>query len=213
MGSKFDVDKSIEGLNATITIEDNGINNGEIYYKLVNANSEYWEKANGLTINIIKSGRYQFKLIDSAGNESNTKELSIALTNAPKIEDGNIKVIYNTQTNSFDPATDEQYKYDYSSLIPGNTNQEDNSKKWAYLKDSTEEIYYLWIPRFCYNPEDATEIKFLKGTTNVSTDNTNIPEGWTIPPTFTADGNKTGVWIEISPTDISTLNLINLINQ
>lgn len=200
---EFTISKKIDGLNATVTISNKSFENGMISYKLINETNpelEYWHQTNGNTIKINKSGKYKIKFSDNSGNESTEKEINIMLINKPQIEENMDKVVYNSNTNLFEVVTDEQYIYDYSS--------DGEQINWAYEESSTG-INYLWIPRFCYN-QDQTEIKFLKGTTKIATDNTTIDETWTIPAIFSTDGEKTGIWSEVLPSEIAEIDLITL---
>ena len=63
----------------------------------------------------------------------------------------------------------------------------------------------MWIPCFAYNEEN--EIKFLRGTSYVTTDENYLPsEGWTIPEALK---NVTGVWVNTNSYDLSN-NTTNL---
>ncbi|MCL2354984.1 MAG: hypothetical protein FWC68_03815 [Oscillospiraceae bacterium] len=60
----------------------------------------------------------------------------------------------------------------------------------------------------------ALQIRFLRGNSEIPTDNSNIriaQDEWTVPARF---GNLTGIWIEIRPVDNrETLNMLDLIND
>lgn len=185
---------SIDGLNATITISDIKIANGTLSYKEQSDNysqtiTNYTEKGKEYKINISKSGSYEFILKDNTSDETNNPpaEITLKLTNKPK-----------TNSNL------DQYNYGKDST------------KWAYMQ--RDGVNYVWIPRFAYKTNtdtNSTEIKFIKGISNVATDNSYINNEWTISDKFTLDdGTKlTGVWINVDSANQENLDMINLLND
>lgn len=190
----FTLDISMDGINSTVTVKGITVTNGTLSYKEQNDNysqtvTNYTEKDNEYKINISKSGTYTFRLQDNTSNEKEPCEKSetIILTNKPK-------------TNlEFKP-------YNYGR----------DSNEWAYVQK--DNINYVWIPRFAYKTNtdtDSKEIKFIKGNSNIATDNTYINEEWTISDKFTSnDGTKlTGIWVNVDNIDQDGLNMIDLLND
>lgn len=192
----FNVNITLDGLNATITVNDIKIANGTLSYKEENNNywqtvTNYTEPNKTYTISINKSGNYIFKLEDNTDTQNyieNTME--IKLTNKPKTE------------NQID-----QYNYALTS------------ENWVYTIDS-ERNNYVWIPRFAYKTNtqtNITEIKFIKGNSNIATDNTYVGEDWIIHSRFTTNNEiqLTGVWVSVSASEVKKTghNMITLLND
>lgn len=189
----FELDLLVDGLNTTTTITSVKATNGTLSYK--ETASDYWtsitnytEQGKEYTINISKSGNYVFKLQDNADSKTYVeKSISIIVTNKPKTE---IQI----------------EEYNYAST----------SENWAYAqKDS---VYYVWIPRFAYktNAEtNDTEIKFIKGNSNIAADNTYIDNTWIIHDKFTTDDNTelTGIWVSVENINQTGLDMITLLND
>lgn len=185
----------IDGLNATITIKDIEITNGTLRYKEENDN--YWQtitnytKAEDVyTIAISKTGIYEFVLTDNVtGENSNIKteheETGEIIETIPDAYTKTL-LLANAPTNTNQQITN---PYDYSM----------DSSNWAIV--SYNGVNYVWIPRFAYKTDDEgnnKQIKFLKGNSNIATDNTYIDDTWTIHEKFTNNGTElTGVWINI----------------
>lgn len=180
-----DINKSIDGLNCEVTISS-PIINGTLSYieegtNTWNTITNYTKRNEDYSVNIAKSGRYIFKLKDNTSEVEKTVNIIIVTTNRPK-------------------TSNELENYDYSL----------DSTKWAYTTNQ-DENQYVWVPRFIYKYNEETgenDIKFIKGNSNIATDNTYIDtENWTIPSNFE---NDTGKWVY---TEIKTdLDLITLIN-
>ena len=192
----FDISKKIDGLNAKITVSNVSIVNATLSYK--ENNDEYWntitnytEKDKEYTISIEKAGKYILKIKDNTSEKYKESDpIKIELINEPVI-DGN-KVIIESENN-----------YDYSQ----------DSTHWIYAEDSEAGPYYVWVPKFAYTDTDKTP-KFIRGTTNVATDNTYInteseEEEWIISDKF---DNATGMWVQVENPNSDTLNLVELIN-
>lgn len=175
----------IDGINSTIILKNISITNGTLSYKEKNSNyvqtiTNYTEKGKEYRTNISKTGTYIFKLQDNTNNNYEESEIIITLANKPK-----------TSLNL------ELYNYGASS------------EKWAYANKGG--ISYVWIPRFAYktNADNSIEIKFIKGNSNIATDNTYIDEkDWIVHSKFK---NFTGVWVESKKS--ATLNMIELLNN
>ena len=179
----FTINKQMDGLNCLITITNAPSNckliygEGETVSDVSNWNtiSEYTKTNENYTLNISKSGTYIFKLQDNTNETSIvSKTVIIATTNSPKTQ---------LEVSNYDYALDSTY--------------------WASVTDQ-EENEYVWIPRFAYKynlQEDKNDIKFIKGNSNIATDNTYVIVGngenqWSIPNIFTSDNKQlTGIWV------------------
>ena len=186
----FSTSLLVNGLNASVTINNIDINNGTLSFAEVNSEGKninwqtitnYTEKGKQYTANLSKSGSYMFQLEDNTNKEnSKQKTIEIVLTNKPK-------------TNS------NLESYNYGS---------GDSFLWAYVESNGE--LYLWIPRFAYDSNN--NIKFIKGNSKVSTDNIYISDEWTIHNKFKDNGEElTGVWVQTGRQ--SGLNMIELLNS
>lgn len=183
----------IDGINSTVTFKDIKITNGTLSYKEQSDNysqtiTNYTEKGKEYKINISKSGIYKFKLQDNTSNGNEEVEEIIVLTNKPKT------------SSSLD-----QYNYG-----------KDDSTKWAYMQK--DGVNYVWIPRLAYKTNTDTnsrDIKFIKGNSNIATDNSYINEEWTVPDKFTSnDGTKlTGVWVNVDSGNQENLDMIDLLDD
>ena len=181
-----DLNISLDGLNATITINNIKITNGSLSYKETGSNywtsiTNYTENGKEYTANISKSGNYIFKLQDNADNKSAEKTISIIVTNKPKTE-----------------MQIEEYNYGLAS------------QNWAYAqKDST---YYVWIPRFAYDSNN--NIKYVKGNSNIATDNTYVDDNWSVHSKFTSGNVElTGIWVSVDNLNQTGLNMLTLLND
>lgn len=191
----FDLNVAIEGLNATITINNIKIANGTLNYR--EQGNSYWQTITNYTEKgkeeralVSKSATYEFKLIDNVTREESAVVTEkIILTNRPKTT---------AQINS----------YNYSSI----------SENWAYATD-TGGKNYVWIPRFAYKNDEETntiEIKFVKGNSNILTDNSIIDEeSWTVSDKFNLeDGTKiTGIWVSVETLNQTGLDMITILND
>jgi uncharacterized protein YpmB len=89
-----------------------------------------------------------------------------------------------------------------------------SAKKWANIKTSNNEndAYWVWIPRYAYKLNESyavIDVKFLAGTTNVTTDGVTLPEGYIIRDAFTfGDKQLTGIWIAKYEASSSTPNAL-----
>lgn len=188
----FTIELSIDGINSSITFKDIKITNGTLSYKEQSDNysqiiTNYTEKRKEYKINVSKSGIYTFKLQDNTSNQNSEVQETIILTNKPK-----------------------------TSLNLNQYNYGKDSTKWAYAQK--DGVNYVWIPRFAYKTNTDTssiDIKFIKGNSNIATDNTYINNEWTTPTNFTlGDGTKlTGVWINIDSSNQENLDMIDLLND
>ncbi|MBR6033304.1 MAG: hypothetical protein IKP28_00895 [Clostridia bacterium] len=160
-------------------------------------------------------------LTDSAGN-STTDTIDITLVNKPKLDSGMVPVIYSESAEAWIIADENGGEwYDYSSdeaqwanimlqdglTVEGDIEVLDDNKTALVGKEiTTSGSMFVWIPRYMYQIPSANyhtstageiNIKFLKGTTNIATDETNVEianasgaDNWNVHPAF-CDGNKT----------------------
>ena len=188
----FDLNASVDGLNATITINNIQITNATLSYK--EQGSSYWQNITNYTkkgetysVLISKSATYDFKLIDNTTGKDNNKSIILKLTNKPKTQ---------SQIDS----------YNYSLT----------AENWAYCTD-TDGNNYVWIPRFAYKLDENNQniIKFLKGNSNITTDNSTIDETWTVSDKLnSADGTKlTGIWVQVTSKNQEGINMIELLSS
>lgn len=196
----FDLDISVEGLNATVKVSNISITNGTLSYK--EEENTYWknitnytETGEGKTYDILisKSGTYEFKLTDNVTGKDSNNEGTVPEEN--KIE---IKLANKPNTNSnLDP-----YNYALSS------------ENWAYIVVLAENIEntYVWIPRFAYKTDDNNQniIKYIKGNSNIATDNSVIDSSWTINSKFNTDN---GIWVKVNQKNQENIDMIDLLNN
>ena len=67
------------------------------------------------------------------------------------------------------------------------------------------ENYFIWVPRFATN-NNTGDIKFVKGNSNIATDDTYLDKSeWTVPAIFTNGKSEyTGIFVDESQiTDIN----------
>lgn len=180
----FYLNPSIDGLNATVTVNLN-ITNATLSYNEEgssnwNTITNYTESNKEYSVLISKSGTYEFKLLDNVTKEESQKVVILKLANSPKTE---IQIA----------------PYDYNLT----------SENWAYAKNTNGDSY-VWIPRFAY--DNSNNIKFIKGISNVATDNTYIDSTWNIHEKFKqGEEELTGIWIQSDKTN--NLDMITLLND
>ena len=165
------------GLNCELTIRSSIIN-GTLSYSEKDTNN--WTTISNYTM---ANTNYHVS-ITKAGIY--TFKLSENASNANETVD--IKI---TTVNK--PYIDENISgYNYST---------DNINAWANSNG------YIWIPRFAYkenNELSEYDIVFIKGNSNILTDNTYLTSDWNVPDIFDKDNEKlTGVWVDRH--DINTL--------
>ena len=194
----FELKQEIDGLNCKITIQEISIINGTVSYAEVDSLgnkidwktiTNYSEKNKEYEANISKSGDYIFKIQDNTYPDNNfEKTITITLTNKPKT---------NLNLNP----------YNYGG---------ENSNTWAYVQKNS--LNYVWIPRFVYKTNTETsgvDIKFIKGNSNIATDNTYIDNTWNIHEEFTTSNGVqlTGIWINVNNLNQTGLDMITLLES
>lgn len=185
----FGLDLSISGLNATVSVSNISINNGTLSFAETDllGNTTNWQTITNYTE---KEKTY-------TANISKTGNYTFKLQDNTDTESTLQKTIVITLTNK--PKTNIDLEtYDYGA----------DSNFWAYAeKNGTT---YLWIPRFVYDSNN--KIKFVKGNSKITTDETYIGDGWTTHSKFTDnDTELTGIWVETSRQ--AGLNMIELLNS
>ena len=190
---RFDLNIEVDGLNATVKIKGIQIANATLSYR-EQGNSfwtnitNYTEKGKEYSILLSKTSTYEFKIKDNTTGQENAVIQKLVLTNKPKTD---------AQINS----------YNYSLT----------SENWAYATDINENNY-VWIPRFAYKIDEetnTTEIKFIKGNSNITTDDFVINEEWKIHEKLNLeDGTKlTGIWVKADNLKQAGLDLITLLDN
>lgn len=189
----FDLNVSVDGLNATIIISNIQITNGTLRYReqedsYWNIITNYTETDKEETILVSKSATYEFKLTDNTTAEEGTVVTkNLVLTNKPKTE---------TQIDS----------YNYSLT----------SQNWAYATDANGNNY-VWIPRFAYKIDENNQniIEFLKGNSSIATDNSTIDETWIVSDKFNSEDSTklTGIWVKVTNKNQSGIDMIDLLNS
>ena len=179
-----------------------------------NANQEKW--CNDLGIKVLKVEK-QEGIVVRNGNYELVDGIYVC---TPKLNEGFIaqktrylvqnEKGYLTPKNWVDQRpTDDWYSYRQS--------------KWANIivEDNGTEIYYTWIPRYCFTLDQTNErsdVKFIDCENNYKDENGNVTtwetlksEGYQIPEAFTFDGKELpGYWImKYTVGDISTPSTIN----
>ena len=218
---EFSVSKKVYGITAQIQVSNilykGNVAKGTIYYgEVENGEVKSW-KTGSDTITIEKTATYRIKVEDAAGNSS-SQDVEIVLTNKPKLAEGMVPVVYDETLGKWKVVEENSGEwYDYAS----------DKKQWAnamtqdglaIASDGTIESFgsmWVWIPRYMYQiPAEnyhtsnagVINIKFLKGTTNIATDNSNVTisnasggDNWNVHPAFcdgTSNGFANGEWRE-----------------
>lgn len=167
----FEVTKELNGLNCLVNITGAS----------PNCTITYGEGATALEVT-------QWKTISNytKANDNDSVNISKSGTYIFKIQDNENNVNPETQTINIittnKPNTLELVSnYDYAL----------SKEHWARLDG------YTWIPRFAYNTSDSSLIKYIKGNSNIATDNTYInSSNWSTPSIFTKNNAElTGVWV------------------
>jgi len=192
----FDYSLKRFGLNAEIVINNitsSNIVSSNLTLSYKTDQDETWtvfsnnvSTGNTIEVPITKSGNYSVRINDVDGKSYVEQNINIKLVNAPKLDTdmGPIKSDDSDASEAMDNGT----WYNYA----------DASNSWAYATKDTD--VYVWIPRFAYS---GTDIEFLKGNTNVPTDNSNIQitndganDSDMVAGIFTP--NDTGKWVKIT---------------
>jgi type IV pilus assembly protein PilA len=130
--------------------------------------------------------------------------------NRPVLATGMTPVKWDASNNEVSTTSSDPNWYDYAN------------KKWANAK-TKDGSYWVWIPRYAYKitsgyhstTTGAVSIKFLKGTTNTTPDNTKIETSgyaagtkdtstnYFMHPSFDFNGNILGYWVaKFEPTAV-----------
>jgi hypothetical protein len=130
--------------------------------------------------------------------------------NKPVLSAGMTPIKWDSGNNEIATTASDPNWYDYTS------------KKWANAK-TKDGSYWVWIPRYAYkitsgyhsSTVGTIDIKFLKGTTNITSDDTKIENSgyasgtkdtsnnYFMHPSFNFDGNILGYWVaKFEPTAV-----------
>ena len=218
-------------INVTNIVYDSQINGGDIYYAEVTNGTtspvtvDYWRQVQGTSFEVNKTAEYAVKIIDK-NNGERIKTIKVVTCNSPEMVTGMVPVIYDETNEVWKKVEDDNLGqwYDYAE------------KKWAniMLSDGLQVAQdgtitsmgsmFVWIPRYAYcitsgyqqggaNVRGTIDIKFLKETTNLTTDETTTrfsdragQGNWIIHPVFTNgsinnyaeggwDRELTGFWV------------------
>ncbi len=186
IGFGFDIEKQIDGLNCLIKIT-NASPNAKLLYVEQEYDEEQEEWVNIGEWNTLS--KYTRTGEEYSTNISKNGFYVFRLQDNDDINNIVDKRLEVVVTNQPKTNMESSRKYDYSQEIV----------KWAYAKN------YVWIPRFVYNKSDSTEIKYVKGNSNIATDNTYIDsQNWIVPSAFSRNNQElTGIWIRKSKIDES----------
>lgn len=159
----FNTELLINGLNSNVTITDISITNGTLKFSEIDEEekSGNWE----IITNYTEKDKEYKASISKSGNYTFIVQDN---TDKSKVSEQKVKI---TLANS--PKTTlnlSEYNYGIDSTY------------WAYVQNSSGE-YYTWIPRFAY--DNNNNIKFVKGNSNIATDNTYIDDTWKVHEKFT----------------------------
>ena len=159
----FNTELLIDGLNSNITITDISITNGTLKFSETDAKENFtnW----GIITNYTEREKEYKASISKSGNYTFILQDN---TDKSKVLEQKVKI---TLANSPKTTLDiSEYNYGIDSTY------------WAYVQNSSGE-YYTWIPRFAYDNDN--NVKFVKGNSNIATDNTYIDDTWKIHQKFT----------------------------
>lgn len=159
----FNTELLINGLNSNVTITDISITNGTLKFSEIDEEekSGNWE----IITNYTEKDKEYKASISKSGNYTFIVQDN---TDKSKVSEQKVKI---TLANS--PKTTlnlSEYNYGIDSTY------------WAYVQNSSGE-YYTWIPRFAYDKDN--NIKYIKGNSNIATDNTYIDDTWKVHEKFT----------------------------
>ena len=135
-------------------------------------------------------GEKEYSIVLSRNKEKET----LIVPNIPKIEENMVpvRVVKNGNSRVYKQTnTSDNQWYNY------------NQKRWALaimndVEDNVkEEDLYVWIPRYAYNSNNATDVKFLYSSTNKIVNETGnleeLTESYIVDNKFV---NKNGYWIK-----------------
>lgn len=190
----FNLDIEINGINSTILISNISITNGTLSFAEIDSTGNVISNWKTITNYTEKETEYKTN-ISKAG--SYIFELKDNTDNNKKSEE-TISIVL---TNK--PKTNLDLTYNYG----------EKSDKWAYAQK--DGVIYVWVPRFAI--DNNNKIKFIKGNSNIATDNTYIDkENWTVSEKFTSiqDGTElTGLWVKVDSMEQAGLVMIILLNN
>ena len=219
---EFNLSKRNYGLYSYVDVENivykGNVNGGKIYYGQVAEENngelivDYWKESEK-EIYIDITGEYAVKVVDKVGNET-VEKINIVLANAPELTDDMTAVIYDENKKQWKKVSqaDEGKWYDYAENKWANIMMNDGMEADSNGYITSYGSMFVWIPRYAYNIKNGfhtgtagdIEVKFLKETTSLTTDKTNITysntsgnDKWLIHPAFingTQNGYSNGEW-------------------
>lgn len=159
----FETELSIDGLNSNVIITNITIANGTLKFAETNEdeNITNWN----IITNYTERDREYKTSISKSGDYTFVLQDN---TDKSNVSEQKVKI---TLANS-PKTTSNLSEYNYGV----------DSTYWAYIQNFSGE-YYAWIPRFVYDNDN--NIKFIKGNSNIATDNTYIDNTWSIHQKFT----------------------------
>lgn len=211
----FQVEKQNYGLYTEILVKNitykGNVGGGTIYYGYQTGENngvptvDSWKETTE-KIHIEVSGTYAIKIIDKAGNET-IKTVKVVLENAPSTTSDMTPVVYDESAKKWKKVNKDNMGswFDYAENKWANIMMNDGMVVDSNGYVTSYGSMFVWLPRYAYNIKNnfhtnqagTIEVKFLKGTTNLTTDQTHIPisttsgnDKWLVHPAF-QDGTKT----------------------
>lgn len=158
----FETELLIDGLNATVKITDVSITNGTLKFSeaVEDENSDNWK----IITNYAEKDKEYKASVSKSGNYTFVIQDNM---DKSKVSEQKVKItLANKPKTSLDL---DEYNYGVDSTY------------WAYMQNSSGE-YYAWIPRFAYDKDN--NIKFVKGNSNIATDNSYLDDTWEVHEKF-----------------------------
>ncbi len=211
----FQLEKQNYGLYTEILVKNitykGDVGGGTIYYGYQTGENngvptvDSWKETTE-KIHVEVSGTYAIKIIDKAGNET-IKTVKVVLENAPSTTSDMTPVVYDESAKKWKKVDKDNMGswFDYAENKWANIMMNDGMVVDSNGYVTSYGSMFVWLPRYAYNIKNnfhtnqagTIEVKFLKGTTNLTTDQTHIPisttsgnDKWLVHPAF-QDGTKT----------------------
>lgn len=189
----FELDLSIDGLNSNVTVRalsgEELIANGMLKYK--EKNESNW------------------KVITNHTEKNNSYSVVISKSGSYvfRLEDNTDKTNYVEKTISITLTNKPKTNLTLSSYNYGL-----NSDSWAYVQKGDK--VYVWIPRFALKIS-AVGSGFVKGNSNITTNNTYLDDSWGVHEKFTtSDGIElTGIWVRVEEPNKRGLSMSQLLDS
>jgi type II secretory pathway pseudopilin PulG len=168
------------GLNSRIIVKDISVANTILSYREVDGTWITVENRTRLgreyEINITKSGVYEVRIENANGDQFTSESELIMVHNSPRVNEELVPI--NSSGNVISEVDIRNgLWYNYAG----------SGEKWAFARNNSSSKVYVWIPRLIYNTNN-TDIKFLKGNTNIPTDGEDVKitdnSIWKLPSQF-----------------------------